>query len=139
MRQAEDANIREIISYEFLEHFNEERDKIRESAKKQIQSVQDENRRTFNRKRKKAHIYKIGDLVAIKRTQFGSGLKLRGKFLGPYKVTSVKGSERYDVVKIGDDHEGPKKTSSCTEYMKQWSSAIDQESSESDEDQDGRM
>ncbi|GFU51833.1 putative DD41D transposase [Trichonephila clavipes] len=34
--------------------------------------------------------YQKGNLVAIQRTQFGSGLKLRPKFLGPYKVIEVK-------------------------------------------------
>lgn len=64
MSQAEDADLREIINNEFLENFNDDRDTIREIAKKQIQSVQDENQKTFNRKRKQANIYKIGDLVA---------------------------------------------------------------------------
>jgi len=39
--------------------------------------------------------------VAIKRTQFGSGLKLKAKFLGPYEVKNVKPNETYDVTEIG--------------------------------------
>ncbi|GFW30397.1 hypothetical protein TNCV_453351 [Trichonephila clavipes] len=49
--------------------------------------------KTYNRRRKKASLYKEGDLVAIQRTQFGAGLKLRPKFLGPYKVTKVNSKE----------------------------------------------
>ncbi|GFU94005.1 hypothetical protein TNCV_2390941 [Trichonephila clavipes] len=38
---------------------------------------------------RKLRYTKEGDLVAIQRTQFRAGLKLRPKFLGPYKVTKV--------------------------------------------------
>ncbi|GFX83593.1 hypothetical protein TNCV_325421 [Trichonephila clavipes] len=65
-----------------------------------------ENRKTYNRRRKKASLYKEGDFVAIQRTQFGAGLKLRPKFLGPYKVTKVNSKDRYEVEKVGQ-HEGP--------------------------------
>ncbi|GBM68175.1 hypothetical protein AVEN_5147-1 [Araneus ventricosus] len=41
-----------------------------------------EKRRNY-KKRKKTHHYKVGDFVAIQRTQFGTGLKLRPKFFGP--------------------------------------------------------
>ncbi|GFX74960.1 uncharacterized protein TNCV_1845321 [Trichonephila clavipes] len=56
---------------------------------KNIETLQSENRKAYNRRRKKVSLYKEGDLVAIQRTQFGAGLKLRPKFLGPYKVTKV--------------------------------------------------
>ncbi|KAH8245656.1 hypothetical protein KR038_010818 [Drosophila bunnanda] len=48
------------------------------------------------RKRRPAAKYKVGDLVAIKRTQLGGGLKLNPKFLGPYRVTKVKPKDTYD-------------------------------------------
>lgn len=146
MRMADDILLRDIIEAETIDNFNDERERVRETAKRQIQIVQDENRKTFNKKRKAAHLYAIGDLVAIKRTQFGAGLKLCAKYLGPYKVTFVKGAERYDVIKIGDDHEGPRKTSSCAEFMKPWTSNYGEDSSDSEEGsseanetQDGRM
>jgi len=44
----------------------------------------------YNLCRKEPTKYKLGDLVAIKRTQQGPGLKLRSKFIGPYKITSIK-------------------------------------------------
>ncbi|GIY15405.1 hypothetical protein CEXT_470861 [Caerostris extrusa] len=47
-------------------------------------------------RREKASKYHIGDPVAIQRTQFGAGLKLRLKFLGPYKVTKVYQRDRND-------------------------------------------
>ena len=49
--------------------------------------VQQENRRNYNKNRKEAPYYREGDLVAIKRTQVGPGLKLAPKYLGPYQVT----------------------------------------------------
>ncbi|GFX27825.1 endonuclease-reverse transcriptase [Trichonephila clavipes] len=49
----------------------------------------------LEKKRKKASLYEEGDLVAIRRTQFGTGLKLRPKFLGPYKVTKGNSKDRF--------------------------------------------
>jgi len=42
-------------------------------AKKNIAKIQDENRKSFNKSRKPESEYKLGDLVAIKKTQFGAG------------------------------------------------------------------
>ncbi|GFW83641.1 uncharacterized protein TNCV_2204901 [Trichonephila clavipes] len=58
-----------------------------------------------------------GDLVAIQRTQFGAGLKLRPKFLGPYKVTKVNSKDRYEVEKVGQ-HDGPNSTTTSADLMK---------------------
>ncbi|GFX45600.1 corticotropin-releasing factor-binding protein [Trichonephila clavipes] len=73
--------------------------------KKNIETLQSENRKTYNRRRKKASLYKEGDLVAIQRTQFEAVLKLRPKFLGPYKVTKVNSKDRYEVEKVVDGWE----------------------------------
>lgn len=109
MKNKEDLLIKELIEEEMIEIF----------SKQQILKVQEENRKQYNLRRKKATRYKLGDLVAVKRTQFGSGLKLCKKFLGPYEITNVMPNERYEVVKVGN-HDGPRKTSSCSEYMKPW-------------------
>ncbi|GFT04990.1 transposon Ty3-I Gag-Pol polyprotein [Trichonephila clavipes] len=74
---------------EMAKELLEQREFLRNDAKKNIETLQSENRKTYNRRRKKASLYKEGDLVAIQRTQFGAGLKLRPKFLGPYKVTKL--------------------------------------------------
>ncbi|KAH8251480.1 hypothetical protein KR038_003826, partial [Drosophila bunnanda] len=58
-------------------------------------------------------------LVAIKRTQYGVWLKLKEKFLGPYKIVAVKDHGRYEVERIGDIG-GPFKTSTVSEFMKPW-------------------
>ncbi|GFU76719.1 retrovirus-related Pol polyprotein from transposon 17.6 [Trichonephila clavipes] len=94
----------------------EQRKFLRNDAKKNIETLQSENRKMYNRRRKKASLYKEDDLVAIQRTQFGAGLKLRPKFLGPYKVTKVNFKERYEVEKVGQ-HEGPNSTTPSADLM----------------------
>lgn len=112
--------IKEILEKEQLAILNDNRLEVREVARANIQKIQTEAKRTFNKTRKNATMYAIDDLVAIKRTQFLPGLKLHSLYLGPYRVTKIKRNERYDVEKIGS-HEGPNKTSSSAEFMKPWS------------------
>lgn len=85
MRRKEDPRILELIEKESAELFE---NKLRNLAKVNLCKIQEENRRTFNRKSKAATLYKKGDLVTIKRTQFGPTLKIM-KFLGPYKISQV--------------------------------------------------
>ncbi|GJQ82860.1 hypothetical protein Trydic_g2598 [Trypoxylus dichotomus] len=40
--------------------------------------------------RRTAAKYREGDLVAIKKTPQGPGLKLKPKFMGPYKIVKIK-------------------------------------------------
>ncbi|GFW85301.1 blastopia polyprotein [Trichonephila clavipes] len=86
MRTKQDLEILKLLEEEIVETFTENREKIREEAKQNILKMQEENCRNFNKKRKKAYQYEIGDIVAIQRTQFGTGLKQRPKFFGPYEV-----------------------------------------------------
>ncbi|XP_070518834.1 uncharacterized protein [Cardiocondyla obscurior] len=81
--------------------------------------IQAENKRTYNRNRKEAINYQIGDIVAVRRTQSGPGLKICPKFLGLYKVIGALRHARYIVEKVGN-HEGPKRTSTAADYMKRW-------------------
>ncbi|GFX25935.1 transposon Tf2-6 polyprotein [Trichonephila clavipes] len=87
MRNKEDILIKDLLLEEMAKVLLEQRKFLRNDAKKNIETLQSENRKTYNRRRKKASLYKEGDLVAIQRTQFGAGLKLRPKFLGPYILT----------------------------------------------------
>ncbi|GFX23414.1 transposon Tf2-6 polyprotein [Trichonephila clavipes] len=119
MKSCQDIEIVELLNDEITAQFQEQRDALRQNAKKEIYKVQDENRRTYNLRRRQAHKYQLHDLVAIKRTQFGPGLKLKQKYLGPYKVTKVKLNDTYDVEKC-DFVDGPSKTSTCAEFMKLW-------------------
>lgn len=111
--------IMRIIEEEIAKHFDEERNELRAQAKEQIQKIQEENRRTFNKKRKTAKTYNIDDLVAITKTQFSSGAKLKPKNMGPYKVTKIERNDRYGVNKIGIN-EGPKETTTSADNMTSW-------------------
>ncbi|GFS80609.1 hypothetical protein TNCV_3870301 [Trichonephila clavipes] len=119
MKSCQDIEIVELLNDEITAQFQEQRDALRQDAKKQIYKVQDETRRTYNLRRRQAHKNQLHDLVAIKRTQFGPGLKLKQKYLGPYKVTKVKHNDTYDVEKC-DFVDGPSKTFTCAEFMKLW-------------------
>ncbi|GFU29240.1 transposon Tf2-9 polyprotein [Trichonephila clavipes] len=90
MKNPEDVIIINLLEEESQEKLFQHRDNLRREAKQNILKIQEENRRTYNRKRKEAHLYKKGDLVTIMRTQFGNKLKLRIKYFGPYQVTKVK-------------------------------------------------
>ena len=87
-------------------------------------------RRAFNKRCKKATIYKTGDLVAIERTQGGPGLKLHSKYLGPYRVVKVL---RNDVGQREGEHEGPRTTSTAADHMKWWNVGVSDDSENSDE------
>ncbi|GFS92627.1 transposon Tf2-8 polyprotein [Trichonephila clavipes] len=69
---------------------------LRNEAKENILRLQAENKKQYNKHRKPAYNYKPGDTVAIQRTQFGTGLKLRPKYFGPYEVTKVNKHDRYE-------------------------------------------
>jgi len=54
------------------------------------------------------------------RGQLGPGLKLKPKYLGPYRIVRVKFNDTYDVTKDSVFSEGPRQTSTCAEYLKPW-------------------
>ncbi|GFV81561.1 hypothetical protein TNCV_52851 [Trichonephila clavipes] len=116
MRNKEDILIKDLLLEEMAKELLEQREFLRNDAKKNIETLPSENRKTYNRRRKKASLYKEGDLVAIQRTQFGAGLKLRPKFLGPYKVTKVNSKDRYEVENVGQ-HDGPNSTTTSADSM----------------------
>lgn len=144
MNNPEDLSLCELLEKVMIDQFETDRYDLRSQAKKKILEVQQENIRTFNRKRKPARQYNVGDLIAIQRTQFGTGLKLQPRFLGPYEITKVKQKDRYEVKKVGD-HEGPHLTSTSADLMKPWVQDVDDQfttdeegSSEAEDQQDGR-
>lgn len=120
MKCKEDIRVLELLQEETIKEYDDCREELRQKAKEQILAVQEENRRYFNRKRKESQKYKVGDLVAIKRTQFGSGLKLKAKYLGPYRITKLLLKDRYNMEKVNSSTEGPHHTSSSADQMKRW-------------------
>ncbi|KMQ83427.1 blastopia polyprotein [Lasius niger] len=115
--------------------FKQERCELRDEAMKNIKQIQESNRKTYNRRHKAATKYKVGDLVAIQRTQTKPGQKFYPKFLGPYEVTALR-NNRYLVQKSGE-HEGPNRTSTSADYIKLWPDHQDLETdSDSDPEED---
>ncbi|CAA9994248.1 unnamed protein product, partial [Nesidiocoris tenuis] len=98
-----------LVEEEIINNFVDDREETRKQAKAQILKVQEENCRGYNLRRREARCYKIGDLVAIKRTQPTS--KLRPKFAGPYRITKIKPNNTYDVA-AEEAVDGPKTTTS---------------------------
>lgn len=123
-RVRDDPSIRELLENEFITLFDDDREKLRQQARESILKIQRENKNNFDKKRKTPLCYREGDLVAIKRTQQGPGLKLAPKFLGPYEIIRVLRNHRYALRKIGE-HEGPFETSSAADFMKPWISDED--------------
>jgi len=120
MKTNEDVIMKEAIEQEMSHHYDKTRKQLREDARKQIEKVQFENKTQYNLRRRDPSKYHVNDLVAIKRTQAGPGLKLKSKYLGPYRITKVKPCNTYNVEKAGYG-EGPVRTTTCAEYLKHWS------------------
>lgn len=113
-----DEQLAEVIDEERRAMFSEQREELRAAARRSIERIQQENRRNYDRTRKPATIYAVGDVVFIKKTQFGVGQKLKSKFLGPYRVSAVLGNDRYGVDKVSADTEGPLHTTTAADLMK---------------------
>ncbi|XP_071035394.1 uncharacterized protein [Parasteatoda tepidariorum] len=123
IKTKQDLKITNMLNEEIQAIFVNSRDELRKQAKLQIQKVQEENKRTYNLRRKPSASFKINDLVAIKRTQFRPGLKLKPECIGPYTITKIKPNDTFDVEKCAF-FDGPSKTSTCAEYIKHWSDDI---------------
>ena len=119
LKVSEDLEIRRLLDEAAREFFIDSRAKLRAAALQQIEKVQRENRKGYNKHRKPATKYRVDDIVAIKRTQLGPGLKLAIKFLGPYRIAKANDNDRYDVERIGDG-KGPGSTSTGADFMKPW-------------------
>lgn len=77
MRNPEDLHISEVLNEELINDFAENRSVCRQQAKDNIAKIQAENAKQYNKKRKEARLYTVGELVAIERTQNEKGLKFR--------------------------------------------------------------
>ncbi|GFT56308.1 transposon Tf2-6 polyprotein [Trichonephila clavipes] len=63
-----DLRIQQLIDEQLQLEFNENRELIRKAAKTQIIKVQNENKKSYNLRRKSPYLYSVKDLVAIKKT-----------------------------------------------------------------------
>lgn len=136
LRMPEDMEIIKYIEEAKQERFIDTRSELRKRAVEQIKKTQAENSKNFNKNRRPPTKYSVGDIVAIRRTQRGPGLKIAIKFLGPYKVVRVKDSDRYEVERIGEV-EGPILTTTGADYMKPWRGFADDLEPDDDEEDEG--
>lgn len=61
---------------------------VKNKERAQIQEIQEENRKQYDKNKKESNKYEEGELVVIKRTRdLGPDLKLKSKFLGHYSVS----------------------------------------------------
>lgn len=75
-----------MIGEDYSVELQKQKDELRK-VRENILSIQEKPRNSFNKSRKPEKNYHVNVMVAIKRIQqFGSGLKVKGKFLGPYVV-----------------------------------------------------
>ncbi|GFW76313.1 uncharacterized protein TNCV_1580921 [Trichonephila clavipes] len=83
MRNKEDILIKDLLLEEMTEELLEQREFLRNDAKRTSKPCSLKIERRITEEERKLRYTKEGELVAIQRTQFGAGLKLRPKFLGP--------------------------------------------------------
>lgn len=140
MKQATDVAIMEMLEQELAEVYCDTREELRIQAKTAILAAQEEQKRQYGKKSKVARRYMVGDIVAIKKTQFETAAKIKPKFIGPYRIVRVGCNDRYDVERL-DAGEGPRKTSTCADHMKVWANngASIASASGTDAVQDGRV
>lgn len=115
----EDPKIKKLIESEWIAMFNEQHDELRKQAKENILKIQEENKHTFNHKRKRANKYREDDLVAIRKTQVTPGSKLAAKYYGPYQIIKTLRNDQYILKKVGE-HNGLQETSTSADYIKPW-------------------
>uniref|UniRef100_A0A182RMF4 Integrase catalytic domain-containing protein n=1 Tax=Anopheles funestus TaxID=62324 RepID=A0A182RMF4_ANOFN len=96
--------------------FTAKAQEIRNNAKKAIEQAETGYKEQFDKKSIAEYGYQVGDLVAIKRTQFISGKKLANEFLGP-RITKVNRNGRYKVERAAD-FEAPRVTATSEDNIK---------------------
>lgn len=83
MANKDDFRLNEVLEEETTNEFTKNRLEWRQQAKLNISKIQAENKSQYDKKRKQARSYTLGELVAIQRVQPEKGLKVRGKMLAP--------------------------------------------------------
>lgn len=135
MRMKDDLNLNETIEKELATQFEEDREKLRQDAKGQIQKTPYENRRGFKKHRKTGKVYEEEDWVAIQWTPFRPELKSKGKFLGLYRITRKLRNDCYLVEKVGKQ-ERPRQTSTSADHIKPWGMRVEEENQIADVESD---
>ncbi|KAG7304077.1 hypothetical protein JYU34_011007 [Plutella xylostella] len=90
------------IMNEIVSEIHEPVDRVEvyDDATVRIASNQEKQKEYFDKKRKIATQYKIGDLVRVEkeiRTEVGHSRKLLPKCVGPYRISKVLDNDRYEI------------------------------------------
>ncbi|KAF8765088.1 hypothetical protein HNY73_023086 [Argiope bruennichi] len=88
--------LKEMVESEFQANFEVQKE-LRKHARQKIFKIQDEDRKTYSLRKWEPKLYRVGDLVAIKRTQFGPHLNLKPKYLGTYSITRAKKKKKKEI------------------------------------------
>uniref|UniRef100_A0A182WUC3 Integrase zinc-binding domain-containing protein n=1 Tax=Anopheles quadriannulatus TaxID=34691 RepID=A0A182WUC3_ANOQN len=120
MKDADGNTLRAMVEAELQQSFQDDRDELRKMTRDGIQAIQDENRRSYNLRKRPARKYEKGDLVALPVTQFGPGIKYRQRFYDPYVVKEILEHDRLSLRKLDDDAEGPSQTTTACSAVKPW-------------------
>lgn len=104
---------------------NSDLQEIRDDVSANIQKEQDKQKKRHDLNRVPAAKYNVGDLVKISRNNFDNknkSTKLLSKFIGPYKITEVLGSDRYRITDVpGFAKKGkPYKTVIAADRIRPW-------------------
>lgn len=113
-RNSSDALLKDEISK--IPSMLEDLLNAREEAAQKNKLAQDKQKSHFDKKRKKPHNYKEGDLVVIlKQVQsVGSSRKLKAPYSGPMVVKAILPNDRYIVMDMDNSH----RTNRSTKYEK---------------------
>lgn len=100
MKNKEDLQIKQLLETELFQYEIDHKKQLLDVAKTNILNQQVLARIQYDKKRKSATTYNVGDLVAIKRTQLWTCVKLRPNFFGPYQNIAVQPNESYNFRKV---------------------------------------
>lgn len=114
---------------------------IREEVKDRIDVQQEKQKENYDKNRRPAKIYTEGELVKITKTGFkndGKSKKLLPSFVGPYRVVSVLGKDRYRVAAIPGltGTKNKRQTTVAADRMRPWVNVVALEVNESDTSDD---
>ncbi|XP_018339158.1 PREDICTED: uncharacterized protein LOC108746724 [Trachymyrmex septentrionalis] len=65
MKSKEDLAMKKAIEQELTHYYDTTRRQLRDDAKRQIEQIQDENKKYYNLRRRDPHKYHLDDLVAV--------------------------------------------------------------------------
>lgn len=115
---------------------------IRKQVKDRIDAEQLKQKEAYDNGRRPAKTYKEGDLVRITKTNFnndGKSKKLLPHYIGPYRVVTVLGNDRYRVAAVPGltSSKNKRKTTVAADRMLPWIHVAALEVNDDDSDVEG--